>query len=166
MTENSICLVVIIQLLHSLSKYMQWLNPFLAVEQVERSTWKILINFICNNRSSKLHTDYIDPLHHCYHYVTSCLSIFLISNCGLTWHVFHQRMLFITTFGIPKFILIASLELRGNLVPRNCITLIQRSGQRTLWKNPVSGLIVPAWGFRTKWRLLIISMHATGPTPQ
>ena len=39
----------------------------------------------------------------------------------------------------------------SNLVPRACVTLIQRSGQRTLWKNPKpepenpgSGLIAPA----------------------
>ena len=49
-----------------------------------------------------------------------------------------------------------------NLVPRACVTLTQRNGQLTLWKNPKpepenpgSGLIAPARGFRTKWRLLI-----------
>ena len=57
-----------------------------------------------------------------------------------------------------------------NLVPRACVTLIQRSGQRTLWKNPKpepenpgSGLIAPAWGFKTKWRLLIITTRPAGP---
>ena len=57
-----------------------------------------------------------------------------------------------------------------NLVPRACVTLIQRSGQRTLWKNPKpepenpgSGFIAPAWGFKTKWRLLIITTRSAGP---
>ena len=36
---------------------------------------------------------------------------------------------------IQKLSLLFSFIVRGNLVPRACVTLIQRNGKRTLWKN-------------------------------